>query len=239
MFYYGIDYTYIILVLPAMLLALIAQAAVKGAFNKYSQVFSARNITAAQAARAVLDSNGLQTVRIERVTGELTDHYDPSANVIRLSQGVHDSTSTAAIGIACHECGHAIQHATDYYPIKLRSALVPITNFGSKIAVPLIIIGIILCYASYELAFIAYIGVACFALSTVFQLVTLPTELDASRRALNSIRSCNLLYDDEIPGARSVLRAAAWTYVAALAVSLAQLLRFLLLVSSASGRRRR
>lgn len=226
-----IDWTYIVLILPAVLLSLWASANVNRVYKKYSAVFCSRGLTAADAARRVLNANGLQHVRIERVSGELTDHYDPTDNVIRLSDSVCGSSSTAAIGVACHEVGHAIQYAEGYAPVRLRAAIVPITNFGSRLSVPLIMIGLLLGSLSRLFLYLAYVGVALYALSAVFQLVTLPTEFDASRRALVSIQQLSLLSDEELTGAKKVLRAAALTYVAALAVTLMQLLRFLLLVN--------
>lgn len=233
MFYF--DWTYVVLVLPAVILAMWASANVNGTFKKYSTQYSRRGITAAQAARRVLDANGLQHVQIQHVGGNLTDHFDPKANVIRLSDSVYSSTSTAAIGVACHEAGHAVQHAVHYAPIKLRNAIVPITNIGSRLSMPLILLGLILSAASPDLYWLIYAGIACFGLSAVFQLVTLPTEFNASRRALQAIASGNLLYDDEMDGARKTLRAAALTYVAALAVAVSQLLRLVIIFG---GRRR-
>ena len=227
MFYF--DWTYVVLVLPAVILAMWASANVNGTFKKYSTQYSRRGITAAQAARRVLDANGLQHVQIQHVSGNLTDHFDPKANVIRLSDSVYSSTSTAAIGVACHEAGHAVQHAVHYAPIKLRNAIVPITNIGSRLSMPLILLGLILSAASPDLFWLIYAGIACFGLSAVFQLVTLPTEFNASRRALQAIASGNLLYDDEMDGARKTLRAAALTYVAALAVAVTQLLRLVII----------
>ena len=227
MFYF--DWTYVVLVLPAVILAMWASANVNGTFKKYSTQYSRRGITAAQAARRVLDANGLQHVQIQHVGGNLTDHFDPKANVIRLSDIVYSSTSTAAIGVACHEAGHAVQHAVHYAPIKLRNAIVPITNIGSRLSMPLILLGLILSAASPDLYWLIYAGIACFGLSAVFQLVTLPTEFNASRRALQAIASGNLLYDDEMDGARKTLRAAALTYVAALAVAVSQLLRLVII----------
>ncbi|MBE6563219.1 MAG: zinc metallopeptidase [Ruminococcaceae bacterium] len=234
MFWYT-DWTYIVLVLPAVILALIAQARVNSVFTKYSKISSKRGFTGAQAARRVLDANGLSNVRIERVSGKLTDHYDPRANVIRLSDATHDSTSAAAIGVAAHEAGHAVQHATGYLPIKVRAAIIPLTNIGSRLAVPLIILGIFLSYYGEQFLSIAYLGVIAFSLSAVFQLVTLPTEFNASRRALEAVENYNVLDSEEIGQMKKVLSAAAMTYVAALAVSLTQLLRLLLMVN----RRRR
>lgn len=230
-----IDWTYIVMVLPAVAYSLWASYKVKSTFQKYQTQYSSRNITGAQAARYVLNQNGLNNVNIEQVSGTLTDHYDPTANVIRLSSGVYGNTSTAAIGVACHEAGHAIQHATNYLPVKIRSAIVPITNIGSKLATPLILVGLILGSFAYVFSYVAYIGVACFALCAVFQLVTLPTEFNASKRALTCIEGNGLLNGEELAGAKRVLSAAAMTYVAALAVSLTQLLRYLLIL----GRRRR
>ena len=235
-YYYGFDWTYIVLVLPCILLSLWASSNVNSTFKKYSKQFSQRRITGAQAAQRVLAANGVQGVRIDRVSGNLTDHFDPKTNVIRLSDSVYDSTSTAAIGVACHEAGHAVQYAVDYAPIKLRAAIIPITNFGSKIAMPLILIGILLSALGNISYTFVYLGIAAFSLSLVFQLVTLPVEFNASRRAMEAIESANLLTDEEQRGARKTLKAAAITYVAATAVSLAQLLRLILIFG---GRRRR
>ncbi|MBS6367126.1 MAG: zinc metallopeptidase [Clostridiales bacterium] len=230
------DYTYLILVLPAVILAMIASSRVHSVFRRYQQQHSRRGITGAAAARAVLDANGLQEVRIEHISGELTDHYDPRDHVIRLSDSVYGSTSTAAIGVAAHEAGHAVQYAVGYTPIRIRAAIIPATNIGSKLAMPLVILGLILSYYGQTYLSIAYIGIVCFALATVFQLVTLPTEFNASRRALAAISAGGLLDSDEMEGARKTLSAAAMTYVAALAVSLVQLLRLLLIVASHSRR---
>jgi len=231
------DTTYLILVLPAVILAMWASGHVKATFRRYQDQYSRRGLTGAAAARAVLDANGLRDVRIERVSGSLTDHYDPRDNVIRLSDTVYSSTSTASIGVAAHEAGHAIQYAVNYAPIRLRSAIIPATNIGSRLAMPLVLIGILFMNYGQMFVSIAYAGIACFALSTVFQLVTLPTEFNASHRALAAIASGGLLDEDEMTGARKTLSAAALTYVAALAVSLAQLLRLLLLVSGGRSRR--
>ncbi|NCB74636.1 MAG: zinc metallopeptidase [Clostridia bacterium] len=225
------DMTYLYMVLPAVILAIWASARVKSTFKKYSRQLSASNISGAQAAQRVLYLNGLTNTRIERIAGNLTDHYDPKDNVIRLSSPVYDSTSTAAIGVACHEAGHALQYAQNYAPIKLRAAIIPATNIGSKLAIPLVIAGIILSYYAQSFITIAYIGIVFFAVCVVFQLVTLPVEFNASHRALLSIEGQGMLTSEELKGSRKVLSAAALTYVAALAVSLAQLLRLLLLVN--------
>ena len=190
---------------------------------------SMRRITGAQAAQRVLAANGVSGVKIERVAGNLTDHYDPRTNVIRLSQDVHDSTSTAAIGVACHEAGHAVQYAQHYAPIKLRAAIIPVTNIGSRLAMPLILLGLLFnFFGSYSYTLV-YLGIACFGLSLVFQLVTLPVEFNASRRAMEAIESAGILTDEEQKGARKTLTAAAMTYVAAAAVALMQLLRLIML----------
>ncbi len=228
--FYGIDIYYLVLILPCMGLAFWAQMKVKSTFGRYSQVRNRRGITGAQAAEAVLRNNGVYAVRIERVGGSLTDHYDPRDNVIRLSDSVYGSTSVASVGVAAHEAGHAVQYAKGYAPIKLRSAIVPVTQIGSQAALPLILIGAIL-----SIGPLITIGIWAFALSTIFQLVTLPVELNASNRALAAIQEGGLLTDDEYPMAKKTLSAAAMTYVAALAVSLAQLLRLVLIFG---GRRR-
>ena len=234
-YYYGFDWTYLVLVLPCLILSLWASSSVNRTFKRYSTQYSQRRITGADAAMRVLRSNGVHNVRIERISGNLTDHYDPKTNVIRLSDGVYDSTSTAAIGVACHEAGHAVQYAESYAPIKLRAAIIPITNFGSKLAMPLILIGILLSYLGNFSYALVYLGIACFGLSLVFQLITLPVEFNASRRAIRAIDDGDLLTSQELVGAKRTLRAAAMTYVAATAVALAQLLRLIILF----GRRRR
>lgn len=235
MFY--IDWTYIILVMPFVIFSMIASAKVNSSFKKYSEVYSRRGLTAAEAARRVLNDNGISGVAIERVQGHLTDHFDPKSNTIRLSENVYDSTSVASIGVACHEAGHAVQHAVGYIPVKVRTAIVPITNIGSKLSMPLIVLGIFLSYFGEQYSIIAYIGVALFALCVVFQLVTLPTEFNASRRAIRAISDGGILYEDEVKGAKKVLFAAAMTYVAALAVTVMQLLRLVLIVAGSQRRR--
>ena len=229
------DWTYVVLVLPCVLLSLWASSSVNSTFQRYSKQYSSRRISGADAAAQVLRANGIYDVRIQRVGGNLTDHYDPRDNVIRLSDSVYDSTSTAAIGVACHEAGHAVQYAQSYGPIKLRAAIIPVTNIGSKLAMPLILIGLLLSALEYASYTFVYLGIACFGLSLVFQLITLPVEFNASRRALEAIRQGNILTEEEMAGAKKTLSAAAMTYVAATAVALAQLLRLLLIF----GRRRR
>lgn len=228
------DWTYVVLVLPCVIFSLIASSSVNRTFKKYSQQFSRRGITGAQAAERVLRANGVSGVQITRVAGNLTDHFDPTSNVIRLSDSVYGSTSTAAIGVACHEAGHAVQYATNYGPIKLRAAIIPATNIGSKLAMPLILIGLLLsAFETVSYGFV-YLGIASFGLSLQFQLITLPVEFNASRRAIRAIEDGELLTEDEQRGARKTLTAAAMTYVAATAVALAQLLRLVLVF----GRRR-
>ena len=234
-FYYGFDLTYLVLVLPCVILAMIASANVNSTFKRYSKEHSIRRINGAQAAERVLRANGVSGVRIERISGNLTDHYDPKSNVIRLSDNVYDSTSVAAIGVACHEAGHAVQYAQHYTPIKLRAAIIPITNIGSKLAMPLILLGLLFSFGeTFSYGFV-YAGIACFSLSLLFQLVTLPVEFNASRRAMQAIQYGELLTEEEQRGARKPLTAAAMTYVAATAVALAQLVRLLALFG---GRRR-
>ena len=234
-YYYGFDWTYVVLVLPCILLSLWASANVNSTFKRYSGQYSRRGLTGAQAAERVLRANGVTNVRIERVSGNLTDHFDPKSSVIRLSDNVYGNTSTAAIGVACHEAGHAVQYAQDYAPIRIRSAVIPATNLGSKLAMPLILLGLLIGFKGDLSYFLVYLGIGCFGLSLVFQLVTLPVEFDASRRAMAAIAQSELLTEEEQRGARKTLTAAALTYVAATAVALSQLLRLLVLFG---GRRK-
>ena len=234
-YYYGFDMTYVLLVLPCVILSLWASANVNSTFKRYAKQHSMRRITGAQAAERVLHANGVTGVRIERVGGNLTDHFDPKTNVIRLSEDVYSSTSTAAIGVACHEAGHAVQYAQQYQPMKLRAAVIPATNIGSRLAMPLILLGLLFTSLGEMRYTLIYLGIACFGLSLVFQLITLPVEFNASRRAMQAIRSANILTDEEQRGARKTLTAAALTYVAATALALAQLLRLVMLFG---GRRR-
>ncbi len=237
-YYYGFAWTYLVLVLPCILLSLWASANVNSTFKKYSKQFSARRLTGAEAAQRVLMANGVRGVRIERVSGNLTDHYDPRSNVIRLSDGVYSNTSTAAIGVACHEAGHAVQYAENYAPIKVRAAIIPLTNLGSKIAMPLILAGILMTFLGSFSDTLVYLGIAAFGMSLVFQIVTLPVEFNASRRALAVAEGSGQFSEEELRGIRRVLSAAALTYVAAMLVSLMSLLRLLLLVSGRNSRRR-
>lgn len=217
------DYYYIVLVLPAIILSFIAQAKVKSTYNKFSRISNTRHITGAQAAYNVLSHYGIRDVKIECGSGKLTDHYDPRCNVIRLSPEVYSDASIASIGIACHEAGHAAQHAQNYLPIKIRNAILPVANFGSSAGVLIAILG-------YFLGFgiLIDIGIILFAAVVVFQLVTLPIEFNASARAIKVIDETGMLLGEEKSGAKKVLTAAAMTYVASLLVSLMSLIRLIL-----------
>ena len=226
-----LDMPYIVFVLPAVLLSLWASWNVKHTYEKYAEVMNTRCLTGAEAARRVLDANGLRDVPVEHINGELNDHYDPEARAVRLSDSVWGSTSVAAVGVACHEVGHAIQNAEDYLPVKIRQAIIPATALGEKLSVPLLILALVLASFSRVFIYLAYAGLGLYALCAAFQLVTLPTEFDASRRALASIEGMGLLDGEELRGAKKVLTAAALTYVAALSTTLMQLLRFVILVN--------
>ena len=223
-FSYFYDPTYV-LVIIGLALSLFASFGVKSTFAKYSKVFSGSGLTGSTAARKVLDMHGLYHIRIERIAGDLTDHFDPKVGVIRLSDSVFDSNSVAAIGVAAHEAGHAVQHATKYTPITVRNSIVPIVNIGNTLSMPLFILGLFLGMPN-----LALFGVILFSLVLVFQLVTLPVEFNASRRAIKILETGNLLYDDEVDGAKKVLKAAAMTYVAGAAATALQLLRLLLIL---------
>ncbi len=230
LYYYDANLYYFILVMPMVIFSLVASVKVKSAFNKYSKAFSQRGLTGAQAAEEVLKFYGITNVAIQHVAGELTDHYDPKANVIRLSDKVYNSTSVAAIGVACHEAGHAAQYAEGYSPVKVRSVIYPACSIGSKVGFPLAFLGLV-----FSFDFLVTLGIALFGLAVLFQVLTLPVEFNASRRAIKVIDEIGVLRDDEISGAKKVLTAAALTYVASLAVSVANLLRLILL----SNRNRR
>lgn len=221
------DYWYLVLVVPTLILGLVAQSMVSSTFKKYSRVSSQNGYTAADVARMILDMNGLHHVRVARVSGNLTDHFDPRTNVVNLSDSVYGSRSVAAIGVAAHEVGHAVQHAENYGPIQLRMAIIPITNFGSRFSPILILLGLLLSIQPLAVA-----GVLLFSLVAIFQLVTLPVEFNASHRALKTLSNNGILVGNEISGARKVLSAAAMTYVAALITSLANLLRLILIVNN-------
>lgn len=220
----------IIILIPAIIFSIVAQVMVKSAFSEYSKVRNSRGLTGADAAREILDRNGLTNVRIEHISGSLTDHYDPKVNVIRLSDDVYGSATVAAVGVAAHEAGHAVQYAEGYYPIKIRNAIIPVTRFGSSLSTPLVILGLAL-----SSDFLITAGILLFCAVVLFQAITLPVEFNASGRALKTLRSSHFLEDDEMKGARSVLTAAAMTYVAAMLSALLSLVRLLVI----SGRRRR
>ena len=224
MYGFFLDSYYWILIVPAMLLAVWAQMRVQSTFSKYERVFTMRGMTASTVTRQILDMNGLYHIRIERVNGRLSDHYDPKAGVIRLSDAVYNSTSIGAIGVAAHEAGHAVQYAQHYGPIKLRAGLIPVTNIGSSLAVPLAIMG-----AALGMGWLIDVGIVLFLAVVLFQLVTLPVEYNASGRAIRTLRESRFLSDSELNGAKKVLSAAALTYVAALVVAVANLARLLLL----------
>ena len=227
MFYYS--YSYLFYMLPGLVLMLYAQFKVKHSFSKYCKVTNQRGLTGADAAREVLRQNGVDGVRIEHVSGNLSDHFDPRTNVIRLSDDVYNSTSVAAVGVAAHEAGHAVQYAKGYGPIKLRAAIIPACNIGSQLGIPLALIGAVMGVLG-----LVYAGLALFGLAVLFQVITLPVEFNASRRAINAINSTALLTKEESSGAKAVLSAAAMTYVAAMIQSLLMLLYY---VSRFTGRR--
>ena len=230
--YYYWDPTYILVVIGAVI-CMIASARVKGTFNKYSQLRSMSGMNGAQVAQRVLQAACIYDVQVRHVSGSLTDHYDPRTKTVNLSDPVYNATSVAALGVAAHECGHAIQHAKSYAPLSIRSALVPIANFGSMLAWPVILIGLL--FNTRSSGLIIDIGILLFSAAVLFQLVTLPVEFDASRRALVMLRTQGILADDELRYTRRVLKSAALTYVASAAAAILQLLRIILITN---GRRR-
>ena len=230
MLFWGLDPTYVLIIL-AFAISAFFSARMNASFSKYSQVRAASGITGAEAAQRFLQSAGIHDVRIEHVSGKLTDHYDPAHKVLRLSQSVYGSNSIAAIGVAAHECGHAVQDARDYVPLKVRGAIVPVANFSSQLSWPLFLVGLIFSWKPLVTA-----GIVLFCGALIFQLVTLPVEFNASGRALKMLKSTGILGDAEIKGTRRVLRAAAMTYVAAVIGSLLQLLRLLILSGSVRDR---
>lgn len=230
--YYYWDPTYILVVIGAVI-CMIASARVKGTFNKYSQLRSMSGMNGAQVAQRVLQAAGIYDAQVRHVSGSLTDHYDPRTKTVNLSDPVYNATSVAALGVAAHECGHAIQHAKNYAPLSIRSALVPIANFGSMLAWPVILIGLL--FNTRSSGLIIDIGILLFSAAVLFQLVTLPVEFDASRRALVMLRTQGILADDELRYTRRVLKSAALTYVASAAAAILQLLRIILITN---GRRR-
>lgn len=231
--YYGFDYTYIIFILPAIILSLWAQIKVKSTFRKYSKIRSSMSITGAEAASTVLNYNRVSGVTIKGTAGILTDNFNPKDNTISLSAPVYSNVSVAALGVAAHEAGHAVQHFNGYLPIKLRSTLVPVCNFGSFLSMPLIFLGFIL---PTKYIFFAYLGIVLFSLVTLFHVVTLPVEIDASRRALAALEHSGVLYGEELEGAKKVLKAAAMTYIASMLTSVLELLRLVFLINSRKDR---
>ena len=227
------DYWYLILVVPALLIAAVAQIRVKSVFSRYSQVPVRCGMSGAEASRFIQRQNGIN-VPIRAVSGSMTDFYDPKSNSISLSDTVRDQTSVAAVGVAAHETGHALQYANDYFPVRLRMGMVPVTNFASSISPALIVLGLVL-----SLPTLAYIGIALFSMAVLFQLVTLPVEFNASARAVRALEQSGSLSDEELRGVRRVLSAAAMTYVAAMLVSLMNLLRLIAIVAGSGNRRRR
>ncbi len=228
-FYYGLDWTYILVIIGAIF-SIAASAKVNSTFNKYKRIRSTSGMTGAEAAERILHQNGIYDVGIEHIGGNLTDHYDPRSKMLRLSDATYSSTSVAAIGVAAHECGHAIQHKEEYGPLKLRTAIVPAANIGSRLGIPIILLGILL-GGNYLLV---QIGIWVFSLAVLFQIVTLPVEFNASKRALAMVEQYGILGSNEVEHTKKVLSAAAMTYVAAAAASILQLLRLVLLF----GRRR-
>ncbi len=223
MHYYSFDWTYL-LVIAGALLSIIASYNVKASYNKYARVANMRGITGAEAAMRILEANNVRNVQVRHVSGELTDHYDPRSQTVNLSDSVYNSTSVAALGVAAHECGHVMQHETGYTPIKIRTALVPAANIGSRFGIYIVILGLILAFEP-----LTTIGIWVFSLAVLFQIVTLPVEFDASRRALSMLEGYGLMGQEEVGGARKVLTAAALTYVAAAASSVMQLVRLLII----------
>ena len=228
-YFYGFDWTYLVFVIPAIILSLWAQIKVSSTFKKYSAVPSDGGMTGADAARMVLEQNGVTDVQIVPVNGSLTDHYDPRDNVIRLSEPVYAAKTAAAVGVAAHEAGHAVQYARGYSPMKVRAAIIPISKVGSTLALPLVIIGLI-----FSWNFLAYAGVILFGAAVLFQLVTLPVEFNASRRAVECLSASGKISEEGLRGTKKVLSAAAMTYVAALFVALGNMIRLILIV----GRRK-
>ncbi len=241
------DIYYVILVLPTVILALIAQASVKSTFNRYATVFNRRGMTGRDVAEYILHSAGIYDVTIQPIAGSLTDNYNPTQKTLNLSESVYGVSSIAAAGVAAHECGHAIQHAQSYYPLQLRNAIIPITNIGSKLSMPLILIGLLVSgSSSYAVSTgsplgykIIYVGIMLYGLAVLFQVLTVPVEFNASKRALTILSESQLLMQDEVAGARKVLSAAAMTYVAAMAQSLASMLRLILIFGNRGNSRGR
>ena len=230
---YYFDYSYFLFMLPALILSLYAQIKVNSTFAKYSKIKNSNGLTGSEAAYKVLTQNGVTNVAVEHISGSLNDHFDPQTNIIRLSDSVYSSNSVAAVGVAAHEAGHAVQYANNYAPMKFRRVLVPITNIGSTLSIPLIFIGLLL---PIQYDFIVNIGIALFSFAVLFQLVTLPVEFDASRRAIATLEQSGTLYDEELIGAKKVLSAAAMTYLAATFSAVMSLFRLILIAGNRRGR---
>ena len=231
--FYYFDYSYFLFMLPALILSLYAQIKVNSTFAKYSKIKNSNGLTGSEAAYKVLTQNGVTNVAVEHISGNLSDHFDPQTNIIRLSDSVYSSNSVAAVGVAAHEAGHAVQYANNYAPMKFRRVLVPITNIGSTLSIPLIFIGLLL---PIQYDFIVNIGIALFSFAVLFQLVTLPVEFDASRRAIATLEQSGTLYDEELIGAKKVLSAAAMTYLAATFSAVMSLFRLILIAGNRRGR---
>ena len=231
--FYYFDYSYFLFMLPALILSLYAQIKVNSTFAKYSKIKNSNGLTGSEAAYKVLTQNGVTNVAVEHISGNLSDHFDPQTNIIRLSDSVYSSYSVAAVGVAAHEAGHAVQYANNYAPMKFRRVLVPITNIGSTLSIPLIFIGLLL---PIQYDFIVNIGIALFSFAVLFQLVTLPVEFDASRRAIATLEQSGTLYDEELIGAKKVLSAAAMTYLAATFSAVMSLFRLILIAGNRRGR---
>ena len=231
--FYYFDYSYFLFMLPALILSLYAQIKVNSTFAKYSKIKNSNGLTGSEAAYKVLTQNGVTNVAVEHISGNLSDHFDPQTNIIRLSDSVYSSNSVAAVGVAAHEAGHAVQYANNYAPMKFRRVLVPITNIGSTLSIPWIFIGLLL---PIQYDFIVNIGIALFSFAVLFQLVTLPVEFDASRRAIATLEQSGTLYDEELIGAKKVLSAAAMTYLAATFSAVMSLFRLILIAGNRRGR---
>ena len=227
-FFYGFDWTYLVFIVPCIIITLICQIKVQSTFSKYSKIRNSRNITGAQAAEYVLRANGVTGVQIMQVAGNLTDHFDPRSNVIRLSDNVYNSNSIAAVGVACHEAGHAVQHAQGYVPNKIRSAILPVANIGSQLSWIFIVLGL----ASSMFQVLLYVGIVFFAASVLFTLATLPVEFNASSRAKEELKKYDLLDKYEVEGSDKMLKAAAYTYVASVLTTVLQLLRLIVLFNN-------
>lgn len=231
--FYYFDYTYFVFIVPALIITMIAQFRVKSTFQKYSRITTAKSMTGAQAADSVARFGGALGVQVQHISGNLTDHFDPRNNTISLSDNVYGSTTIAAVGVAAHEAGHAIQNAKGYFPNKIRTVLVPVTNIGSRLAMPLVIIGLLL---PVQYDFVVTVGIALYSLAVLFQLVTLPVEFNASFRAIRALDESGIMYPDELEGAKKVLTAAAMTYLAASFTAIMSLLRLLIIAGNRRGR---